>query len=384
MKVLLISPLDPKKPGNLKFLMGGENTYTQTLLAHPPKGVDYTHYTDALKDGSIKYSSWHKIINMAIKLRILPASPQIICFEVSKKFDLIHSHVHAVQISGIKIPVLLSDSSSNILFLKDYLGWGKWRIDIGYKIKKWLVKNLNIYDAELNLRDADLAVWSNFSKKIHRSLGVNGKKISVIPPGIEQLAGKKIKKSGFNILFIGIWFQRKGGNLVLKAYKRLKQKYPKISLTISLTIIGQIPAGIKLPQDVVHLDYMPRKEIIKNIYPQADILVLVPDKAEGYGMVIVEAASMGIPSIVSSVCALPELVENGKSGLVITPGSVTELMQALERLITDSILRKNMGKQAMRRFLNYFSIKKTNEKLLKVYLSAIKDKPKAYKTKSSK
>ena len=58
MRVLLVSPLDPKTPGNLKFLVGGENTYSRNLLDFPPRGVQYIHHEEALKSGKVAWYAY--------------------------------------------------------------------------------------------------------------------------------------------------------------------------------------------------------------------------------------------------------------------------------------------------------------------------------------
>jgi len=231
-----------------------------------------------------------------------------------------------------------------------------------------MAKNFDVYDPNLNLERAKkLIVWSNFAKKLHLKLGVDRRKIVVIPPGIAKLPLGKVKTKNFNILFIGIWFERKGGRLLLKAYKILKKKYPEIKLNL----IGQLPKEVSLSKDAWQTDYLPREKLIKKIFPQADVLVLVPPVVEGYGLVVLEAASIGIPAVVSSVCALPELVENGKTGFVIKPGSVGQLVEKLELLIKNPNLKEKMGQAAKKRFAQKFWIRQTNQKLLRVYQEAI-------------
>ncbi len=90
MKVLLISPINPKIPGNLKFL-SGESTYTETLLASPPDSVKYIYFEDALKKGDIQYTFWQIPLNLLIKFRMLPLSPRIICIKVKKNYLINHS-----------------------------------------------------------------------------------------------------------------------------------------------------------------------------------------------------------------------------------------------------------------------------------------------------
>ena len=95
------------------------------------------------------------------------------------------------------------------------------------------------------------------------------------------------------------------------------------------------------------------------------VAVVVPSPATSF---VLEAASFGVPSIVSSIYALPEIVLDKKTGLVIKPGSITELKNSLEKLIKNKYIRTKMGKQAQKRFESEFSISKTNILLKKIYL----------------
>lgn len=367
MKVLLISPKDPEKPGNLKFLMGGENTFTQSLLAHPPSGVEYIHHAQALEEGRIVYNRFQRPLSFLMKVGILPLDVGFQCFEIRDKFDLIHLHVYCSKLINYAGPVVLSDSSSNFLFLRDYLGWGRARIRVSYALRKFLFQKLGVYDPNLNLKAAPLVIWSEFAKRVHQDLGGDPGKMVVIPPGIAKLGAKKVKHSGFNILFVGIWFARKGGPLLLEAYKILKKKYRNIHLFL----IGEVPQRIRLPRNVWHKDYLPREELINKIFPQADVLVLVSPVAEGYGLVVLEAASLGIPAIVTSVYALPEIVKDKETGFVIPPSNLDLLVDRLERLIKDKSLSQKMGEAAQKRFMEKFWIKKTNQQLLRVYQESI-------------
>lgn len=370
MNVLLISPKDPKNPSQLKFLMGGENTYTQSQLNSPPKGVTYTHFQDALKRGEIEYIPWQTVLATLIKTRILPPDVGYQCLKLKKKFDLIHCHGYCLKLDGnIKPPVVLSDSSSNYLFLKDYLGWSREKINARYILRKMLARTLSIYDQNLNLNAAPLIVWSEFAKKVHLDLGIDRKKVIVIPPGIAKFEKRKKRNNSCTILFVGTWFKRKGGEILLAAYKELKKRYP----FISLILIGEVPKEIEFSKDIWYKDYVPRKELMKTIFPKADILVDVPPLAEGFGMAVLEAASLGIPAVVTSVYALPELVEDGETGFVIVSNNVSALVDALEKLIKNPTLLEKMGRSAKKRFIKNYWAEVTNKKLLKVYKEAFQN-----------
>lgn len=368
MKVLLVSPKDPDQPGDLKFLLGGENTFTRSLLANPPVGVEYVHHAQALVEGCIGYSLWQKTLSSLMTAKLWPPDAGFQCFQFKDRFDLVHCHAYTGKFEGFGGPVVLSDSSSNYCFLKDYLGWSQARIALGYQFRKFVSRKFGLNDPNFNLTGVKkLIVWSEFARKTHQKLGADPGKIAIIPPGIEALPVKKKKHQGFNILFIGIWFERKGGLLLCQAYDVLKRKYPQIRLFL----VGQMPSGFKLPKDTWQQDFLTRERLIKEIFPLADVLVLVPPVVEGYGLVVLEAASLGIPSIVSSVYALSEIVEDKKTGLVIAPGDWEVLRESLDILITDRPLLEKMGQSAKEKFEKEFAIGETNKKLLKIYQAAL-------------
>ena len=368
--MLLVSPLDPEVPGNLKFLMGGENTYTRNLMNFHPRGVEYLHYEEALKLGRIEYLPINKVLGFLVKFRILPLSPGSKCFKLKERFDLVHCHIYSLKLAGAAPPVILSDSSSNYLFLKYYIHWHQWRIKIGYFFKKRLFDWLGVIDADTNLANAQkLIVFSEFAKRIHLRLGAPKRKIEVIPAGLPLWRHHGSHEvAEVNILFVGIWFVRKGGPLVVEAFGTLAQKYRNIKLTI----VGPVPKSIDINHPRIdQIDFVPREKLLKEYFPKADIFVIIPPVVEGFGFAVVEAMSFGIPVIVSNVCALPELVEDRKSGFIVKPGSVSDLVEKLEVLISNSAIRYKMGQVARARFEEKFSVEMANKKLLEVYRSAI-------------
>lgn len=371
MDVLLVSPKDPKVPSSLKFLMGGENTYTHSLLKNPPQGVRYTHHLDAARKGEIEYTHWQPFLQGLIKTRMFPMDTGYHCIRLKKNFDLIHCHGYSLKVDGdLQPPVVLGDSSSNVLFLRDYLRWHPLRINAQYALRRYTHRVLNVYDRDVHVDQcAVLIVFSEFAKKVHVELGADAHKIVMIPPGLPKREMKRnTNTKHINILFAGVWFERKGGRILLQAYRLLRKKYPQVRLTI----LGPLPKAEQGEElGITHYDFVSYKRLIREFYPRADVFVLVPPVAEGFGMVVLEAASFGIPTIVSSIYALPELVAQGETGLVIKPGSVYDLMHALETLIAHPTLRARMGREARKRFIERFSIEVTNRALLNVYNAAL-------------
>jgi glycosyltransferase involved in cell wall biosynthesis len=95
---------------------------------------------------------------------------------------------------------------------------------------------------------------------------------------------------------------------------------------------------------------------VKALCADADVLVL-PSKAEGMAMSVLEGLSHGLTVITTPVGAHLEVIEPEVSGLFVTPGDVTTLADALVRVIDDESLRRRLAKGARDRFVNEFDVR---------------------------
>ncbi len=98
----------------------------------------------------------------------------------------------------------------------------------------------------------------------------------------------------------------------------------------------------------------------------ADIFCL-PSYREGFGMTIIEAAACGVPAVASRIYGITDAIEDGKTGLLFPAGDVSELTQALLKLITGNELRQQMGNAARVRALELFPSEKIMEGMLALY-----------------
>jgi len=89
---------------------------------------------------------------------------------------------------------------------------------------------------------------------------------------------------------------------------------------------------------------------LRDLYQRADIFCLPgrphPHRAEGFGLVYLEAAAAHLPSIASRIDAIPEVVQDGVTGILVEPDDPVRLAWALTRLLTDAALRGAMGDAA--------------------------------------
>jgi glycosyltransferase involved in cell wall biosynthesis len=138
-----------------------------------------------------------------------------------------------------------------------------------------------------------------------------------------------------NILFVGVEWERKGGLLLVEAFKTVLKKHPDARLTIvgcspkisvqNCEIIGQIPL-----------------EEVRQHYAKASVFCL-PTRIEPFGIVFIESMLYRIPVVAPRLGALPDFVENNKSGRLVSPNNVDELAECLIDLLNDPEKCKRLG-----------------------------------------
>lgn len=89
------------------------------------------------------------------------------------------------------------------------------------------------------------------------------------------------------------------------------------------------------------------------LYRTIDLLVH-PSLREGFGLTVLEAMGHGLPVIASRVTALPEIVEDGKTGILVAPQNTQALAEAIIRILKDKPLRMKMGAAGLRRMTEHF------------------------------
>ena len=83
------------------------------------------------------------------------------------------------------------------------------------------------------------------------------------------------------------------------------------------------------------------------LFEKADIFVL-PSHGEGMPLAVLEAMAAGLPVVATAVGGIPELIEDGENGALVTPRAPRDLARALERLCRDALLRSRMGSRSAR------------------------------------
>jgi glycosyltransferase involved in cell wall biosynthesis len=201
---------------------------------------------------------------------------------------------------------------------------------------------LNKKDEELALADV-IFVASSFTKKTLEEYAGNLPEIKVIPYGFPEVKQKKEYQSLVNrklkILFIGGLSQRKGLSYLFKAVEEMKNE-------VQLTVVGHKAVT---NCEALNLALEKHKWIPSLSHDQVlacmrahDIFVF-PSLFEGFGLVITEAMSQGLPVITTDRTAGPDLIRDGKDGWIVPAASSIAIKEVFTKILEAPELLEQCG-----------------------------------------
>jgi glycosyltransferase involved in cell wall biosynthesis len=126
---------------------------------------------------------------------------------------------------------------------------------------------------------------------------------------------------------------------------------------------------MKLAKDVDFMGFKPdiEKELVKmDLYVQ-------PSVSESFGLAIVQAMSVGLPVIATKTGGIPELITEGKSGILVEAGNPKQLAVAILKLLSNKGLAKRMGEAARRESVVRFNLKDMIHELENTYEEVAKN-----------
>ncbi len=230
------------------------------------------------------------------------------------------------------------------LLQQEHERWPEWTTTMtGFKDS--LIK-LNRKDDELRLADL-IIVASKFTAKTLQYFPDKVAPIKVVPYGFPAVGSTKeyspIKRK-LKLLFVGKLSQQKGiADLFAAA--------DKFSSHVELTVIGRKTNNIDcsvLENNLKKHSYIPslsNREIL-SIMREHDVLVF-PSLFDGFGLVISEAMSQGIPVIATDRSAGPDLIEHKRNGWIIEGASTMALVEAIDNILSNRKAVAEAGKEAM-------------------------------------
>ena len=206
--------------------------------------------------------------------------------------------------------------------------------------------------AHARLADQIIVISNATATEVESKLGVERSRVSICRPGAPDWSRRAVEPlANGSILFLGTLGPRKNAGMLLDAYERLRARMPNAP---PLVLAGAIPedaaplvARATRPPLAGHVELPGYVSDVarRALYARALVFVL-PSDAEGFGMPVLEAMTVGVPVVVSNRGALPEVV--GAAGIVIDSIDADQLASAIEALLADPARRRALSDAGVR------------------------------------
>ncbi len=201
-------------------------------------------------------------------------------------------------------------------------------------------------DEELAMADA-VIVPSHFIQRTLKG-SIPAEKLFVVPYGTHEHLDSPVRapRTGgkLRVLFVGALIQRKGISYAIDAVKKVG---PLAELTLIGKRVGNSRAIDRAIVENRWIESIPHSAVLGEMLKH-DVLVL-PSISEGFGLVILEALSCGLPVITTPNSGGPEVIRDGREGYFVPIRSAEAIAEKLELLARDRELLESMSEAALRR-----------------------------------
>lgn len=202
-------------------------------------------------------------------------------------------------------------------------------------------------------------------------------KVTFAPPGVDtelfQPLSNRSDDSPY-LLSVGRFSDpRKNVRLLFHAYSLLIQRMQNVPKLVLAGKSGPTPDDLEYAKRLNIIDHIEIKLDIKDselisLYQGAELLLLSSDE-EGFGMVIMEAMSCGVPVIATDCGGPSTLITNQKDGYLVPVGNSKIFAERTRDLLLDDNLKRQFSEEARKKISDSFSVEKTGELFLNVYNS---------------
>jgi glycosyltransferase involved in cell wall biosynthesis len=226
--------------------------------------------------------------------------------------------------------------------------------------------------AVASLADVHVAISAGLARYLAASEGFDAASFEVVHYGIEEGPEPPPLPGAPRLAIVGRLIQIKGHDVLLAALAAARERVPGLVLEIA----GEGPLEPELRATVARLELDDAVTFLGRVAPVAPVLeradlVVVPSFGEGFGLVALEAMERGRPVIASTVGGLSEIVDDGRTGLLVASGDVDALADAIVELASDPSRAAAMGTEGRARALDEFSQERCTERIEALYGAAL-------------
>lgn len=303
-------------------------------LNEPAETKPFFEFSDKIIRHSVQVSGnplkYWKQYTSGIRQKVKNINPDIIsvCDDGLKAFFL-------PKVLGNKIPIIYERHASVDIVRN---GNNALKNKLQHSLMKKLADDFTRF---VVLTKGNLKEWSSSN-------------VMVIPNPLPFVAEKFSNYQNKKIIVVGSHSYNKGTDLLMQIWKQVQPEFPDWSLEV----YGKSTANQQYEKEAeqLNLKNIQFHKPVNNIqqkYAESSIMLL-PSRSEGFGMVLIEAMSCGLPCVSFNCPHGPgDIISEGKDGFLIENGNIEALAEKLKILMNDEELRQTMGTAAKQSVTKY-------------------------------
>jgi glycosyltransferase involved in cell wall biosynthesis len=327
----------------MKILMLGESLDRQggivsvekLILEQATPDMAFKHIPTLPKGSSVKKVAVFGQAIVELFWRLLQREADLVHIHVSERGSAFRQAITTLIVMLFRKPVIMHTHSSDFhsFYSKLPQGIKQWM--------SWVFGNCTRF----------IVLSESWKKYYVENLGVKPERVVVLPNPVKIPAKvpQRLDSEKVSFVFLGRIGQRKGAFDLINAFASLPDE---LKTRARLTIAGDgegekarsLLKSLNLTDYITILDWV-NQEQRDAMLAKADAFVL-PSYNEGLPMAVLEAMSWSLPIITTPVGGIPEVVTHTKNGLLVTPGNIQQLSEAMQSLIEDEKLRFSLGTAA--------------------------------------
>jgi glycosyltransferase involved in cell wall biosynthesis len=190
----------------------------------------------------------------------------------------------------------------------------------------------------------------------------------VIPNAVDVRALPRVVPSGGVVELISVGRLREPKDFITLARALARLKHG----SFRASVVGDGPDRSKIEAELAQLGLSESVRLlgdrsdVPQLLAQSDIFVC-SSRSEGMPVSVLEAMAVGLPVVASAVGGVPEIVDDGRTGLLVAPGATAPLADALAGLIRDRALREHMGRSGREAALERYDLPRFRQAHLELY-----------------